>query len=90
MNCTIFRSSVKDYTYIYLADEQEFKDLPAQLRVVFGEPEFIMNLELTADRKLAYEDVTQVIKNLQDQGFHLQMPPQEDATGLLDLPEQNP
>ena len=45
-----------------------------------------MNLELTPERKLAYEDVTLVMQNLDEQGYHLQMPPKEDATGLLDLP----
>ncbi len=45
-----------------------------------------MNLELAPDRKLAYEDVRQVMQSLAEQGYHLQMPPQEDATGLLQLP----
>jgi len=46
-----------------------------------------MALDLTSERKLAYEDVNQVMKGLQENGYHLQMPPQEDATGLLELPE---
>jgi len=55
MKCSVFRSSLKDYTYIYLRDGHKFEDLPIAL-----------------------------IKN----GYHLQMPPQEDATGLLELPEK--
>jgi uncharacterized protein YcgL (UPF0745 family) len=66
----------------------DFNDLPVYLKKVFGEPQFVMNLELTPDRKLAYEDVKQVMQSLAEQGFHLQMPPQEDATGLLQLPEK--
>jgi len=85
MNCSVYRSSAKDYTYIYLADEHKFEDLPDPLRKVFGEPEFIMKLELGPQRKLAYEDVNTVMKNLEEKGYHLQMPPQEDVTGLLDL-----
>ena len=85
MKCTVFRSSKKDFTYIYLLEGHDFDDLPVSLRQVFGEPEFVMNLGLTPERKLAYEDVTQVMKNLGDQGYHLQLPPQEDATGLLEL-----
>ena len=40
-----------------------------------------MNLELTPERKLAYEDVEHVMRNLLEQGYHLQLPPKEDATG---------
>ena len=88
MKCSVVRSSLKDFTYIYLLAGHDFDDLPISLRKVFGEPEFVMNLELTPERKLAYEDVGQVMHNLAEQGYHLQMPPQEDATGLLELPEK--
>lgn len=88
MNCSVLRSSQKDFTYIYLLDGHDYDDLPASLTKVFGEPAFVMNLELDEDRKLAYEDVKEVMKNLQEQGYHLQMSPQIDATGLLQLPEK--
>jgi uncharacterized protein YcgL (UPF0745 family) len=58
------------------------------LRKVFGEPEFVMSLELTTDRKLANEDVRRIMQHLAEQGYHLQMPPQEDVTGLLELPDK--
>lgn len=85
MKCTVVRSSLKDFTYIYLRAGHNFDDLPAALREIFGKPEWVMNLELTAERKLALEDISQVLQNLSEQGYHLQMPPQEDATGLLQL-----
>lgn len=86
MKCSVVSSSLKDYTYIYLLEGQDFDDLPAALQEVFGKPEFVMNLDLTPERKLAYEDIKQVMHNLSEQGYHLQMPPKEDASGLLDLP----
>ena len=88
MKCSVIRSSLKKFTYIYLLDGHDFEDLPMALKQVFGEPEFVMDLELTADRKLAYEDVEKVIQNLDAQGYHLQMSPTEDPTGLLELPEK--
>ena len=88
MKCSVVRSSLKDFTYIYLLAGHDFDDLPVVLKRVFGEPEFVMDLELTPDRELAYEDVKQVMQNLTEQGYHLQMPPQEDATGLLQLPDK--
>jgi len=88
MKCSVIRSSLKEFTYIYLLDGHDFEDLPIALKQVFGEPEFVMDLELTAERKLAYEDVEKVMQNLGVQGYHLQMPPTDDPTGLLDLPEK--
>ena len=88
MKCSVVRSSLKDYTYIYLQEGQDFEDLPAELKALFGTPELVMNLNLTAQRKLAYADVTEVRQSLSEQGYYLQMPPKEDKTGLLDLPEQ--
>ena len=87
MKCSVVRSSLKDYTYIYLKEGFEFEDLPEALKRVFGKPEFVISLELTPQRRLAYEDIGQVMQNLAEQSYHQQMPPREDATGLLDLPE---
>lgn len=89
MKCSVFRSSLKDFTYIYLLAGHKHEDLPEALKQVFGKPVFVMNLELTPDRKLAYEDVGQVMHDLANQGYHLQLPPREDATGLLDLPARS-
>lgn len=86
MHCTVFRSNLKDFTYIYLLKGHEFDDLPESLRKVFGEPQLVMDLELTPERTLAYEDVNQVMANLAEHGYHLQLPPTEDQTGWLDLP----
>ena len=36
--------------------------------------EFSMELELKHDKKLAREDATTVVNNLQSKGFHLQLP----------------
>jgi len=86
MKCSVVRSSLKDFTYIYLRAGHDFDDLPTALKNIFGVPEFVMNLELSPERRLAIEDVNQVMQNLSEQGYHLQMPPQEDPTGLLQLP----
>ena len=88
MKCSVWKSARKEFTYIYLASGQVFEDLPAGLREAFGEPEFVMQLELAPDRSLAYEDAAQVRSNLAEQGYHLQLPPTDDPTGLLELTEK--
>jgi len=87
MKCSVVRSNLKDFTYIYLRDGYDFDELPGALRQAFGKPEFVINLELTPDRRLALEDVEQVMRNLAEQGYHLQLPPKDDESGWLDLPE---
>ena len=85
MKCSVWKSTGKEFTYVYLAEDHQFDDLPIALRKAFGEPERIMDLELAPDRKLAYEDIDLVRRNLVEQGYHLQLPPTDDPTGLLEL-----
>ncbi|MFK7857572.1 MAG: YcgL domain-containing protein [Granulosicoccus sp.] len=74
MQCYIYRSSVKDGLYVYLAEEDGLEKLPAPVMKQLGIPEYAMSLELSADRKLGQEDATTVMENLTRQGFHVQMP----------------
>lgn len=83
MNCSVFRSRRKDYTYLYLAQGQAFEDLPASLREAFGAPEHVMNLALSSATKLASEDVEAVMANLRIQGYHLQLPPGDQQGDLI-------
>ena len=83
MNCSIFRSNRKDYTYLYLSEGAAFEDLPATLQNAFGEPEFVIDLELSPDRELAKEDVIEVMQNLRNKGFHLQLPPGDQKGDLI-------
>ena len=83
MHCSVFRSRRRDYTYIYLKQGKSFEDIPEALASVFGEPEFVIDLELSPGRELAQEDVETVMNNLDAHGFHLQMPPGDDRGDLL-------
>ncbi len=73
MFCHIYRSNRKVDTYLYLVDKDDFSILPEELLKVFGDPEFSFSFELGEDRKLAMEDVSQVLDNLKSQGYHLQL-----------------
>lgn len=73
--CTIYRSAKKAETYLYLADELDFTDLPVALQESFGTPALVMNLKLSADRKLARVDVDKVLESLVEKGYYLQLPP---------------
>jgi uncharacterized protein YcgL (UPF0745 family) len=73
--CKVYRSERKTDTYLYLAADRKFGDLPEELRWTFGEPAFVMDLLLTPERKLARVDVERVLMDLKEQGFSLQLPP---------------
>lgn len=77
--CWVFRSNRKVDTYLYLSREDSFDELPEPLRRLFGAPTLVMRLDLTPERRLAQEDVLQVMENLRARGFHLQLPPFVDA-----------
>lgn len=73
MLCHIYRSNLKLDTYLYLLDKDDFSIIPQELLRVFGPPEFSFSFDLTGDRKLAKEDAAEVLENLTQQGYHLQL-----------------
>jgi len=73
--CWVYRSPRKQEMYLYLAEEDAFDCVPEALMARFGEPVLVIELELSPQRALARADVTQVMHNLREEGFHLQMPP---------------
>jgi uncharacterized protein YcgL (UPF0745 family) len=72
--CYIYRCSRKPDMYIYLAEKDDFSDVPAVIMNGLGITEFSMELELDAGKKLARVNVTDVMANLKENGFHLQLP----------------
>ena len=77
MNCTIYKGNRKQDTYLYIEREDDFARVPEALLRMLGALEFVMTLELTEDRRLAQADPRQVRQLLVEQGYYLQMPPQD-------------
>lgn len=75
INCKIYRCSNRDEMYLYIHEDKTKDDLPKDLLTLVKELTHVMDLELTPQRKLAREDVVTVMENLEEKGFHLQMPP---------------
>ena len=88
MKCHVYRSSVKDGLYVYVAaggddqgtpgddgaDAPGLAALPGPVRRQLGRAELAMTIELEPGRKLGQEDVGEVLANLAERGFHVQMP----------------
>lgn len=80
MQAFVYKSLKKADTYVYLATRDDFTRLPELLRAQLGGLQFVLEVALTPERKLAIEDAAVVRGNLATRGFHLQFPPQ----GALD------
>ena len=83
MLCYIYRCSLKPDMYIYLAEEDVFENVPKEIFNSLGIVEFSMELEITADTKLAREDTTTVLSNLKEHGFHIQLPGNESIETIM-------
>lgn len=75
MLCFIYKSLKKEHLYLYIDKKDDFSKVPEELFNSFGKMEFVMDLELTPERKLAKEDAGKVIDSLKTKGFFVQMPP---------------
>jgi len=83
MQCFIYRCSNKPDLYIYLAEEDVFDNVPKEIFNSLGIVEFSMELELTPETKLARENTETVISNLEQHGFHIQLPGEESVETIM-------
>ncbi|MEI2782103.1 MAG: YcgL domain-containing protein [Candidatus Competibacter sp.] len=82
MQCAIYKSRKKQDTYLYLTAKDDFSRIPEPLLKLIGEPIHVMDLDLSPERKLAQEDTAEVLRNLHERGWHLQMPRQDAWLGI--------
>ncbi|GAB4274813.1 MAG: YcgL domain-containing protein [Methylomicrobium sp.] len=75
MQCFIYKSLKKDELYLYVDKKDDFSDVPEALFKTIGPIRFVMELELTPERKLARENAGKVLDSLKSKGFFVQMPP---------------
>lgn len=73
-DCSIYKSRQKADAYLFIPQNGALKNLPDSLLQALGKLEHVMDLSLTAEKKLAQNDVRSVIKTLKLQGYYLQLP----------------
>lgn len=89
---SVFRSSKKPDTYLFVKRGQLWEELPESLLTIFGQPLHCMDLILTPERKLARTHGKEVLDAISDKGFFLQMP-EEQSGYVVDFrtrPRQQP
>jgi len=77
MQCWIYKGSRRAETYLYLRNEGDISPVPGALIEAMGTLELVMELSLAHGRDLARASAEQVMRDLQQRGYYLQMPPAE-------------
>ena len=75
MHCIVYRSTLREYTYLYLAEGRDWEELPEDLQRMFGAPVEVLTLDLDAASRLARADIESVRQRLRETGYFLQLPP---------------
>jgi uncharacterized protein YcgL (UPF0745 family) len=78
MQSWIFKGSRRAETYLYLREGGDTADVPAALLEAMGPLELVMKLTISSERTLARASAEQVIRDLTQNGYYLQMPPPEE------------
>ena len=77
---SVFRSTKKADTYMYVRRGQVWGDLPEDLRAIFGKPALAMELIMTPEKKLARTTGRAVLDAIADKGFFMQMPEEQSGS----------
>lgn len=78
MNCFVYRSERKQGMFLYLVEKDDFSKVPESLLNLLGETAFSFEFDLSRDRKLVRAEAQEVIRNMRENGYFLQMPPAKD------------
>jgi len=73
MNVFVYRSSKKSSWYLYVPGEGVFEQVPETLLKTLGPLEMALEFDIHPERKLARGNTAQVIADLEEKGYHLQI-----------------
>lgn len=73
--CQIYKSEKNHEMYLYVDKKQGLESVPDALLGRFGKPLTLMVLLLEPGKKLARANIDEVMSQILENGFYLQMPP---------------
>jgi len=83
MQCVVYKSLRQFDYFLFVKKEDEFARLPDGLKQILGTLEKVMDLELHEKRALAQADVLDVMQQIEEKGYFLQMPPRAEADPMV-------
>lgn len=76
--CAIYRGRAREDNYLYVERRDDFSRVPEALLAMLGGVEFVMELTLSPERRLAQSSPVEVMRQLKVQGYYLQIPRRPD------------
>jgi hypothetical protein len=77
VKCAIYKGTKKDGTYLFVEQKDNFSRVSESLLSLLGPLKMVMQLDLTTDTRLAQVSANDVIKQLHENGFYIQLPPSD-------------
>jgi uncharacterized protein YcgL (UPF0745 family) len=87
--CVVYKSVRKADAYLYVVEADDFAAVPATLLEMLGRLEYVMDLWLTPERKLARADADEVRDALSSQAITCNCRPTACSTERASAPEHS-
>jgi len=88
MLTAVYKSKKKADTFLFVEKRDDFSKVPEPLMAMFGQPQYVMIINLAKREHLGGADLKTVKQALTDDGFYLQLPPPEENL-LAEFKKQN-
>ncbi|NWL17284.1 YcgL domain-containing protein [Pseudoalteromonas sp. Scap03] len=88
MLTAVYKSKKKADTFLFIEKRDDFSKVPEPLMAMFGQPQYVMIINLAKRTQLGVADLDTLKQSLSDQGYYLQIPPPEENL-LSELRKQN-
>jgi len=79
MECNIYKGKRKPDHYLFMPADKPVKDIPDSIQQMLGEIEYVMNIDITEESKLAQSDPVTIINMISEKGFFIQIPPKNEV-----------
>ncbi len=80
MICSVYEAQRRAQTYLFVERREALSRVPDALRELIGErPRHVMDIPLRSGMQLARIDADTLRQTLREQGYYLQLPPQDEA-----------
>ena len=79
MQCFVYRSARKAETYLYVRRRDDFAQVPGPIVAALQPLQFVLELTLEPERRLARVDAAEVRAALEQRGWFVQHPPAPQA-----------
>ena len=79
--CTVYKGTRKHELYLYVDRSEGLSRVPDEVQGIMGTLSEVMTFRLDEARRLARADAAQVLQDIRDKGYYLQLPPVPEAGG---------